>query len=68
MDPTAFQVHKWWFTRAAVVLVITVLAVGATAYLIERPILWCTLIGSSLPLTMCVFVAWPLLHRESHKS
>jgi hypothetical protein len=68
MELTAFQVHKSWFTRAALVLVTTVFAVGATAYFVERPILWCALIASSLPLTMFVFVALPVLRQESHKS
>lgn len=68
MKLTTFQVHRSWFIRAALVLAATVLADAATARFVERPILWCTLIASSLPLTMLVFVAFPILGQESRKS
>jgi hypothetical protein len=68
MEHGAFQVHKGWFIRAALILIVTVLAVGTTAYFVERPILWCSLVASSLPLTMFVFVALPLLRQESRRS
>ena len=65
---TALQVHKSWLIPTLVVLVVTVMADGLTAWLVPRPILWCTLIGSSLPLSMLVFVLIPLLRRERQKS
>jgi hypothetical protein len=68
MELTAFQVHKSWLIRATLVLVTTVLAVGLTANFAPRPVLWCTLIASTLPLTMLVFVALPVLRQERRKS
>jgi hypothetical protein len=64
---TAFQVHKSWLIPAATVLVVTGLADGLTAWFVTRPILWCALIGSSLPLSMAVFVIIPMLRRERQK-
>ena len=61
MKLTAFQVHKLWLTRTALVLVVTVLTDGLTAWLVPRPVLWCTLIGCSLPISMAVFVGIPML-------
>jgi hypothetical protein len=40
MKPTAFQVHRWWLVRAALVLVATGLADGAVACFAQRPILY----------------------------
>ena len=65
---TVFQVHKSWLVRAALVLVATALADGAVVWFTERPILWSTLIASSLPLSMIVFVVIPIVRRESRKS
>lgn len=65
MKPTAFQVHKSWVIRAALVLLATGLAEGAVAWFAQRPRLWATLIASSLPLAMFVFVAIPILRQES---
>jgi hypothetical protein len=60
---TAVQVHKSWFVRAALVLLFTCLADCAAAFA-PRPILACALVAATLPLSMIVFVALPLL-RES---
>jgi hypothetical protein len=68
MKSTAWQVHKSWVIRAALVLVVTGLADAATACLAPRPILGCTLIASSLPLSMIVFVLIPILRQESQES
>jgi hypothetical protein len=68
MKLTAFQVHKFWLIRAALVLVLTCLADGIAVWLAPRPIFWAALIGSSLPFTMVIFVAIPLLREESRKS
>jgi hypothetical protein len=68
MKSTAWQVHKWWVVRAALVLVVTALVDAAAACFASRPILWCTLIASSLPLSMIVFVLFPILRQESGKS
>jgi hypothetical protein len=68
MKPTAFQVHKFWVIRATLVLTLTALADGLTAWFVPRPILWCTLIASTLPLSMFLFVALPLLRHEPQQS
>jgi hypothetical protein len=65
---TAFQVHKSWLIRAALVLVVTVVADGAVVWFAHRPILWAALIGGSLPLSMTIFVAIPILREEGRKS
>jgi len=66
MSSNAFQVHKHWFVRAVLVLVVTCLADCVAAFA-PRPLLWCSLIAGTLPLSMIIFVAFPLM-RESRKS
>ena len=68
MKPTAFQVHKSWLIPAALVLVVTGLADGLTAWFVPHPIRWCTLIASSLPLSLVFLVAFPILRQERRKS
>ena len=68
MKPTAFQVHKSWLIRAVLVLVLTALADGIVVWFVQQPILWTALIGSSLPFTMVVFVAFPILREKKRKS
>ena len=68
MKPTAFQVHKSWLIRAALVLVLTALADGIVVWFVRRPNFWTALIGSSLPFTMVVFVAFTILREEKRKS
>jgi hypothetical protein len=65
---TAFQVHKPWLIRAALVLLATVLADGAVVWFAQRPLLWAVLIPGSLPLSMFIFVAIPILREEKRKS
>ena len=67
MNLAAFQVHKPWFVRAVLVLVITCLADCAAAFA-PRPVLWCTLVAATLPLSMIVFVVFPLLREQNQKS
>jgi hypothetical protein len=64
MKLTAWQVHKSWVIRAALVLVVTCVADGVVVWFAQRPILWATLIAGSLPLSMIVFVAMPILREE----
>jgi hypothetical protein len=61
MKPIAFQVHKSWVLRAVLVLTATVLAEVAVVSFLSRPLVWVGLIAGSLPLTLYVFVAMPLL-------
>jgi len=68
MKLTAFQTHKSWLIRAVLVLVATCLADAAVVWFAPRPILWAGLIAGSLPLTMLVFVAFPILREEGRKS
>jgi hypothetical protein len=68
MTLTAFQVHRFWLIRAALVLVLTCLADGIVVWFAQRPIFWATLIASSLPFTMIIFVTVPILRKESQKS
>jgi hypothetical protein len=68
MKPTAFQVHKSWLIRAVLVLGLSALADGIVVWFVQRPIFWTALIGSSLPFTMVVFVAFPILREEKRKS
>jgi hypothetical protein len=64
MNRTAWQVHKGWFVRAALVLLATGLADGIAVWFAQRPLLWAALIPSSLSFSMIVFVALPLLREE----
>jgi hypothetical protein len=68
MKLRALQIHKPWLIRAALVLLVTVLADGLTAWFVSRPLLWCTLIASSLPISMVAFVAIPILRQERQES
>jgi hypothetical protein len=68
MTLDAFQVHRFWLIRAALVLVLTCLADGIVVWFAKRPIFWATLIASSLPFTMAIFVALPILREERRKS
>jgi hypothetical protein len=68
MTLTPLQVHKSWLIRAALVLLITALADGTAVWFAQRPLLWASLIGSSLPLSMILFVALPVLREERLKS
>jgi hypothetical protein len=64
MKLTAFQVHKSWLTRAALVLLATCLVDGVVVWFAQRPLLWAALIPGTLPLSMFVFVANPILSAE----
>jgi hypothetical protein len=68
MELTALQVHKRWLIPAVLVLLVTAFADVLTACFVSRPILWCALISSSLPISMFVFVAMPILRQEKWKS
>jgi hypothetical protein len=67
MKPTAFQVHRFWLIRAVLVLVATCLADAIAVWFAQRPIFWAALIGSSLPFSMVVFVAIPILREQNRK-
>jgi hypothetical protein len=68
MKLTALQVHKSWLIRAVLVQLVTVLADGAVVWFAQRPLLWAVLIPGSLPLSMFVFVANPILREERRRS
>ncbi len=64
MKLTAFQAHKSWLIPAVLVLVITALAAGAVGWFAAKPFPWVGLIAGSLPLSMFIFVARPLLKQS----
>jgi hypothetical protein len=68
MKASAIQVHQWWFTRAATVLVVTCLIDAAVGWFATKPFPWVVLIPGSLPLTMFIFVALPVLKRAERDS
>jgi hypothetical protein len=68
MNPSAWRVHKFWFVRATLVLVVTGLAEVAVVWLVNQPVRWVVLIAGSLPLSMVFFVALPLLRQEGRKA
>jgi hypothetical protein len=68
MQLTPLQAHKSWLMRAELALVVTVLADGVVVWFVQRPIFWAALVGSSLPLSMVVFVAFPILREQRRKS
>jgi hypothetical protein len=68
MKPTAFQVHKHWLVRAVLVLTLTALADGSVLWFVRQPFFWAVLIGASLPFTMVVFVAFPVLREEKRRA
>jgi len=61
---TAWRVHRWWFLRAAAVLVITCLLDAAVGGFAANPFPWVVLIPATLPLSMTFFVSLPLLRKE----
>jgi hypothetical protein len=67
MDQTPWQVHKSWVIRSLLVLVITGLAEAAAGWYAVRPILWVVLIVSTLPASLAIFVAMPVLREENRK-
>jgi hypothetical protein len=66
MSSVAYQVHKHWFLRAVLVLLVTGLAACAAAFA-PRPLLWCSLIAGTLPLTLIFFVAFPAMREQGAK-
>jgi len=65
---TAWHVHKWWVTRAALLLVVTGLIDAVIGGLAAKPFPWVVLIPGTLPLSMIFFVAIPLLRKTERDS
>jgi hypothetical protein len=65
---TAWQVHKWWVMRTALVLLVTCSIDAAIGGLAAKPFPWVVLIPSTLPLSMICFLAKPLLKKEERES
>ncbi len=65
---TAWQVHKGWISRAVLVLGLTGLIDAAVGGLLANPFPWVVLIPGTLPLTVIVFVAMPLLKKAGGDS
>jgi len=64
----AWQVHRFWSMRAALVMVITALADGVVGWFATNPFPWVVLIPGTLPLSMLVFVARPVLKQAQRGS
>jgi hypothetical protein len=67
MKLTAFQVHKFWLIRVALILVVTSLVDAAVVWWVQRPLLWAALIPATLPLSMMVFVGIPILRQQGRE-
>jgi hypothetical protein len=63
----AWHTHKGWLTRAAAVIVLTGLTEALTVYFVPHPLRYLAWISGSLPLTMFLFVAWPLIKAHDQK-
>jgi len=67
MKLTAF-LHKSWRIRAVLVLVVTCLMDAIVGWFAAKPFPWVVLIPGSLPLSMFIFVAMPLLKQAARES
>jgi len=65
---TAWQVHKWWVTRTALLLVVTSLIDAVVGGLAAKPFPWVVLIPATLPLSLMFFVAIPLLKKAEREA
>jgi hypothetical protein len=68
MKLTATQAHKSWLLPAILVLVVTCSIYAIVAWFAVKPFPWIGLIPGSLPLSMFIFVATPLLKKERQDS
>jgi hypothetical protein len=68
MIQTAFEVHKSRLMRAALVLTVTCLIDATVGWFATKPFPWVVLIPGSLPLSMFLFVARPLLKQAERAS
>jgi hypothetical protein len=63
-----WQTHSFWAVRVALVLIATAVAEVLVVWLVPQPIVWVALIAGSLPLSMILLVALPVLRREGGKT
>jgi hypothetical protein len=68
MNPAIWQVHKGWLIRTALVLTVTCVIDGAAVWFATEPRLWAVMIPCTLPLSIMLFVAIPMLNEEKRKS
>jgi hypothetical protein len=68
MKASAWQVHKCWFIRAVLVLIVTCLIDATVGWFAAKPFPWVGLTSGSLPLSMFIFVAMPVLGRAERES
>jgi hypothetical protein len=62
------KVHRAWFMRAALVLVLTGSIEAIVVWYATHPLPWVMLISASLPLSMIIFVVRPVLKQEARES
>lgn len=63
-----FQVQKTWLMRAILLLAVSGFADAAVGWFAVKPFPWIALIPGSLPLSMFLFVARPLLKEADRES
>jgi|HubBroStandDraft_6_1064221.scaffolds.fasta_scaffold135650_3 hypothetical protein len=68
MSSSAWQVHRFWVVRAALVLLVTALAEVVVVRSMQQPIRWVALVAGTLPLSLLFFVGLPLIRREARPS
>jgi hypothetical protein len=68
MKLTAIQVHRSWLIRAVLVLAVTCLIDATVGWFAAKPFPWVVLVPGSLPLSVFIFVALPLLKQAERES
>jgi hypothetical protein len=68
MSSSAWQVHRFWVVRAALVLLVTALAEVAVVWLAPQPVLWAALVAGTLPLSLVCCVGLSLIRTAGGKS
>ena len=68
MSSSAWQVHGFWVVRTAQVLLVTALAEVVVVWSMHQPIRWVALVAGTLPLSLLVFAALPLIRGEARPS
>jgi hypothetical protein len=60
---TAWHVHKWWFLRAALLLLLTGMMDAILGGFAAKPFPWDVLIPATLPMSMVCFAALPIIRK-----
>lgn len=68
MSSSVWRVHRFWVLRAAQVLLVTALAEVVIVWSMPQPVRWVAWIAGTLPFSLFLFVALPLIRREARPS